>query len=127
MGRVTDDVMRNWENTPRRISVSSFYMDETEVKKLDWQEYMYWVKRIYNDDYPEVFQASLPDTLVWRDKLAYNEPYVDYYFRHPAYNEYPVVGVDWLPANDYCVWRTARVNEMRLIEEGILDMETNQI
>ncbi len=127
MGRVTDDVMRNWENTPRRISVSSFYMDETEVKNLDWQEYMYWVQRIYNDDYPEVFQASLPDTLVWRDRLAYNEPYVDYYLRHPAYRDYPVVGVSWKQATEFCAWRSDRVNEQIMIREGFYNHNPNQV
>jgi gliding motility-associated lipoprotein GldJ len=59
--------------------------------------------------------------------MAYNEPYVEYYFRHPAYNNYPVVGVSWVQASDYCVWRTDRVNEMRLVEEGILELNTDQI
>ena len=56
-----------------------------------------------------------PDTLVWRDKLRYNEPYVNNYLRHPAYKNYPVVGVSWLQATDYCKWRTDRVNEQILI------------
>jgi gliding motility-associated lipoprotein GldJ len=59
--------------------------------------------------------------------MAYNEPYVEYYFRHPAYNNYPVVGVNWLQANDYSLWRTDRVNEMILIREGILMMDPNQV
>ena len=78
-------------------------MDETEVKNLDYREYLYWISRVF-DEYPEVYQRALPDTLVWRSKLAYNEPYVEYYFRHPAYQDYPVVGVNWLQANDYCAW-----------------------
>ncbi|MGZ4082766.1 MAG: gliding motility lipoprotein GldJ, partial [Bacteroidia bacterium] len=75
--------------------------------------------------YPEVFFKALPDTLVWREKLAYNEPYVDYYLRHPAYRDYPVVGVSWLQANDFCTWRTDRVNEFILIREGLLDHVPN--
>jgi gliding motility-associated lipoprotein GldJ len=101
-------------------------MDQTEVRNVDYREYLHWIKRVFID-YPEVYRNALPDTLVWRSALAYNEPYVQYYFRHPAYNEYPVVGVNWLQANDYCVWRTDRVNEMRLIEEGILDLDPNQV
>jgi hypothetical protein len=69
---------------------------------------------------PEVLQNALPDTLVWLDPLAYNDPYVEYYLRHPAYNEYPVVGVSWNKARGYALWRTDRVNEMILIDEGIL-------
>jgi gliding motility-associated lipoprotein GldJ len=74
-----------------------------------------------------VYKKALPDTLVWRKKLAYNEPYVELYLRHPAYHQYPVVGVNWLQANDFCVWRTDRVNEMILIREGVLKLNPNQI
>jgi gliding motility-associated lipoprotein GldJ len=122
---VQQDVMFDWNNKPRTVTVSSFYMDETEVKNVDYREYLYWISRVFID-YPEVYRKALPDTLVWRRKLAYNEPMVEYYFRHPAYGEYPVVGVNWLQANDYCAWRTDRVNEMMLIEKGILLPDPNQ-
>jgi len=59
--------------------------------------------------------------------MGYNEPYVQYYFRHPSYNDYPVVGVSWLQASDYCAWRTDRVNEGILIREGILKPDPNQL
>jgi gliding motility-associated lipoprotein GldJ len=127
MGRVTDDVMGNWDNVPRRVTVSSFYMDETEISNLHWLEYLYWVKRVYGMDYPAVYEAALPDTLVWRRKLAYNEPYVDYYLRHPAYRDYPVVGVSWKQASEFCLWRTDRVNEQILIREGLYNHNPNQI
>ena len=45
---------------------------------------------------------------------------VTQYFRHPAYQDYPVVGVSWQQAVDYCDWRTDRVNERRVIEAGAL-------
>ena len=45
---------------------------------------------------------------------------VTQYFRHPAYQDYPVVGVSWQQAVDYCDWRTDRVNEKRLVESGAL-------
>lgn len=125
MGRVEQDVMFDWNNVPRRVTVSSFYMDETEVRNVDYREYLYWISRVFAQ-YPDVYKNALPDTLVWRRPLAYNEPYVQYYFRHPAYNEYPVVGVNWLQANDYCAWRTDRVNEKLLIDKGILQWDPNQ-
>lgn len=126
MGRVEQDLLYDWNNVPRRVTVSSFYMDETEITNVDYREYLHWISRVFVD-YPEVYRKALPDTLVWRRPMAYNEPYVQYYFRHPAYNDYPIVGVNWLQANDYCQWRTDRVNENILIMEGILDPDPNQI
>ena len=67
-----------------------------KYSNLDYLEYLYWLNRVYGTDYPGVYRKALPDTLVWRDKLAYNEPLVEYYFRHPAYRNYPVVGVTWV-------------------------------
>ena len=127
MGRVEEDVRYEWNNVPRRVTVASFYIDETEVRNVDYVEYLYWIKRVYGQSYPEVHTKALPDTLVWRDKLGYNEPYVTQYLRHPAYQNYPVVGVSWQQANDYCAWRTDRVNERILIDEGILKEDIEQV
>ena len=120
MGQVEDDLTFNWDNIPRRVTVPSFYMDETEVTNHYWLEYLSWLQRVYGSSYPEVVRRALPDTLVWREKLAFNEPYVDYYLRHPAYRDYPVVGISWNQANDFCKWRTDRVNEQLLIREGLI-------
>ena len=109
------------------IVVAAFYMDETEVTNVDYREYLHWTTRVFSASYPEVYKRALPDTLVWRSKLGFNEPYVELYLRHPAYNYYPVVGVNWLQATDYCAWRTDRVNEMILIREGILQTNPNQV
>lgn len=125
MGRVEQDLTYDWNNVPRRVTVSSFYMDETELRNVDYREYLYWLVRVYSE-YPAVYKKALPDTLVWRNKLAYNEPYVEYYFRHPAYNEYPLVGVSWVQASDYCLWRSDRVNEKLLIDEGYLKADPQQ-
>ena len=127
MGSIEQDVVHQWNNVPRTQSVSSFYMDETEIKNVDWREYVYWLTRVYGADYPQVAVNALPDTLAWRDELSFTKPYVENYYRHPAYSEYPVVGVSWLQATDYCVWRTDRVNEWILIREGILKVNPNQV
>lgn len=126
MGATNDNVMYEWNNIPHRVTVRSFYMDETEVSNVDYVEYLYWVNRVFGNDYPEVYRKALPDTLVWRDKLAYNEPLVELYLRHPAYQKYPVVGVSWAQANEYCLWRTDRVNENILVRQGILNWDPDQ-
>jgi sulfatase modifying factor 1 len=126
MGVTEQDVMYEYNNIPRRVTVSSFYMDETEVANIDYREYLYWLFRTFGESYPEVHNKALPDTLVWREELAFNEPFVTDYFRHPSYDEYPVVGVNWKQANEYCKWRTDRVNEMVLIEKKILAPNAEQ-
>ena len=125
MGRSEQDVMYDWNNRPTRVTVSSFYMDQTEVTNFHWLEYLYWISRAY-ETYPMVYKNALPDTLCWRTPLAFMEKYVDYYLRHPAYRDYPVVGVSWLQANDFCKWRTDRVNEYILVREGILAWNVDQ-
>jgi gliding motility-associated lipoprotein GldJ len=121
MGSVDDDLLTLENNNTRRtVSVSSFYMDETELENVSYREYIYWITRAYFNDYPELVVAAKPDSTVWRSALSYNEPFVKYYFNAAAYDHYPVVGVNWYQAQDYCKWRTNRVNEQILIENNVL-------
>lgn len=127
MGRTEEDLTYEDNNTPKRVTVSSFFMDETEVANIHYREYLYWLSRVYSSDYPEIYAKALPDTQSWRNAMQYNEPLVEYYFRHAAYNNYPVVGVSWNQANDYCKWRSHRVNERILIEKGYLKKNPFQV
>lgn len=54
-----------------------------------------------------------PDTLAWIHDFTYsfNEPMTENYFWHPAYDDYPVVGVTWKQATAFCIWRTQLLNE----------------
>lgn len=126
MGVTEEDVTHEWNNVARRVTVSSFYMDETEIANINYREYMFWLDRVFGETYPEVPRRALPDTLVWREELAYNEPLVETYLRHPAFDDYPVVGVSWNQAVDYCKWRTDRVNESILVKKGILNVNPDQ-
>lgn len=126
MGGTQENVYYEWNNNPRQVTVSSFYMDQTEVSNLDYLEYLHWLSRIYGEDYPMMLKNALPDTLVWRSSMSYNEPMVEVYLRHPAYRDYPVVGVSWIQANDYALWRSDRVNEKILITAGILNFDLEQ-
>jgi gliding motility-associated lipoprotein GldJ len=123
MGKVQDDVMRDWNNTPTQQHVQSFYMDETEVTNFMYLEYLEWVKKVFpptEDNYRNIYEGVSPDTLVWRNRLGYNETMTKNYLRHPAYAHYPVVGVNWIQAVEFSKWRTDRVNEAILEKNGYL-------
>ena len=123
MGKVQDDVMHDWNNTPNQQHVMSFYMDETEVTNKMYMEYLDWVKNVFSPDeenYKNIYVGACPDTLVWRNRLGYTETMTNNYLRHPAYANYPVVGVNWIQAVEFAKWRTQRVNENTLEKEGYL-------
>jgi len=123
MGKVQDDPMHDWNNTPNQQHVQSFYLDETEVTNKMYMEYLDWLKRVFppeEENYRNIYEGASPDTLVWRNRLGYNETMTNNYLRHPAYSEYPVVGVNWIQATEFSKWRTDRVNEGVLEREGYL-------
>ena len=109
-------------NESRQITVSSFYMDKYEVTNLNWNEYLHWLEIVYGDIAPELVDKARPDHTVWREDMAYNDPYEDNYFEHPVFSFYPIVGVSWDQAMAYCQWRTDRVNEMALINCGAMEI-----
>ncbi len=121
IGEKTEFVTAPRNNQRRRITASSFYMDQYEIRNLDWREYTHWMNLVFGYAAPELVKRAEPDKSTWNEPLAYNEPYIEFYFTHPAYDQYPVVGVTWEQAMDYCTWRTDRVNENALIRAGIIE------
>jgi len=114
MGSFEEDLMGSRDNLERTVTVASFYMDKTEIANINWLEYLFDIRQ---DSTTEFYESALPDTTVWRRSLAFNDPYEDHYLRYPGFRFFPVVGVSWRQANDYCAWRTSVVNE-KLVEES---------
>lgn len=119
MGGGEKDVEFSLDNRERQVTVMSFYIDEMEVANIDWKEFLRTglsdSAGVRGDD----FRASMyPDTNVWRRDLAFNDPIAETYFSQPAFNMYPVVGISWHQANEYCKWRTTIVNS---------DLKKNQV
>ena len=119
-GNVKDNVMRDWNNSPTQQYVRSFFIDETEVTNEMYGEYLYWMKAVFAENFSEIYKSALPDTLVWRNPLGFNEDMVVNYLRHPAFQQHPVVGVKWQQAVNFAKWRTDRVNEQILVNEGFI-------
>ena len=118
--------MHDWNNSPNQQHVMSFYIDETEVTNIMYLEYLDWIKAVFPQDQPQykqLYEGALPDTLVWRNQLGYVEELTTNYLRHPAYAEYPVVGVNWLQAVQFMEWRTDRVNEYILEREAYVQKD----
>jgi len=79
-GRIQDDVMHDWNNMPTQQHVQSFYMDETEVTNGMYVEYLDYLKAVYppsDPRYANIYKGALPDTLVWRNRLGFNEAMID--------------------------------------------------
>ena len=130
MGKVQDDPMHDWNNTPNQQHVQSFYLDETEVTNVMYMEYLDWLKRVFppeEENYRNIYEGASPDTLVWRNRLGYNETMTNNYLRHPAYAEYPVVGVNWIQATEFSKWRTNRVNESILEQQRFLKKDSKVV
>ena len=87
------------------ISVNAFFMLDHEVTNFEYREYIHTCYLAKGDTAGAI--AALPDTSAWnRDSLTFNQPFVNHYFNHPSYYNYPVVNVSKANAKKYCIWLT---------------------
>lgn len=115
MGSFEEDIMSSRDNVERTVSVASFYMDETEIANIHWNEYLFFLAK---DSSQAALDAARPDSTVWVQKLAFNDPYVEHYLKYPGFRFFPVVGITWVQANKYAEWRTAAVNADLFAKSG---------
>jgi len=83
------------------INGDFLWMSKTELSNSQYREF---VEDNVNDF------SILPDSSLWGDKIGFSESYEKYYFRHPAYNDYPVVCISKENAIKYCSWLTGQIN-----------------
>jgi len=117
MGQADEDVPHTQTNHNKQVTIGGFYMDETEITN---NEYRQFVLVMLNDSVSvlgeEYIMTELyPDTAVWQRDFAHHmgDPMMEWYWQHPAFDEYPVVGIDWWAAKYFCVWRTKHMNDWR--------------
>ena len=188
IGQSDQDIFSTYTQRPKAISISGFFMDDTEITNNEYRQFVHWVRdsiahsilgdfieddygneRIdweYEIDYTDetlddmFYQGDMilngkremdtrqlnyayewvdwqkaasrenysrtsliqkeeiniyPDTLAWiRDfTYSYNEPFARNYFWHPAFDDYPVVGVNWKMAKAFTHWRSALWNKYK--------------
>jgi len=160
MGQADEDVPQTQINYNKQITISAFFIDETEVTNNqyrlftdvfiahtggnpnntgnttpvtldpDYEDQV--IKPILesvkdpnnpsssNLTFDEFMKRAYPDTMRWRNEYAHHmgDPMMEYYFDHPAFDDYPVVGVKWTAAQFFCQWRTFHLNRYREVEKG---------
>ncbi len=111
--------------TPGCVPVNSILLcDANEITNFNWIEYQYWTKKTFGDTSQEYKNTLIPDD-IWK-LLECHDSLIGNYLRHPAYRDYPVVGVTQQQARDFSKWRSDRVFEYQLIKDGVFDFLTLQ-
>jgi len=104
---------------------NNLFVDKTEISSLEYREYLYWLKRIFGED-GKILKNAFPNTSVY-DSLAksFNVTSVEFIFQ-PQFANYPIVGVSFEQATNFCQWRSDRVFEMILVTNKIMEWDTSQ-
>ena len=93
MGQADEDVAASQINFNKQVTIGSFFMDDSEITNNEYRQFM---ENVLKD-----FAHHMGD------------PLMVYYYSHPAFDNYPVVGIDWEAAKFFCAWRTNYLNDYR--------------
>lgn len=117
MGQADQDVAATQINFNKQITIGGFYMDDTEITNNEYRQFMEAIlqdsAQIVGED--EIMELYYPDTTVWVKDFSHHmgDPLMVYYYSHPAFDDYPVVGVSWEAAKYFSRWRTEYLNDYR--------------
>jgi formylglycine-generating enzyme required for sulfatase activity len=105
---------RNKKLPPGTVQVNdTLFADKTEVANIHWREYLY---SILSTKTESEYLEALQDTSVWNADTT-TRAFVEYYHKHPGYNNYPAVGISYEQAVEYCKWRTYVTNLGAYLDE----------
>ncbi len=95
----------------QQISVQAFYMSQTEVTNFQYRKFYQDMVSLVGKDSAEFY---IPDTASFTKDLphAFVEPMEKNYYSHPAYDNYPVIGVSWLQASGFIQWINLKMEKV---------------
>lgn len=121
MGQSDEDIELSKSSMNKQVTISEFYMDKYEVSNNKYRQFLDAVRmgelalgtpttQAQAPDF--VLEELLPDTTVWSTSFThhYGDPLMEYYFDHPAFDDYPVVGISWDQAKQFCEWKSYHMN-----------------
>lgn len=117
MGQTDENIAHSQINFNKQVTIGGFYMDDTEITNNEYRQFINHLladsAQVLGKD--RIMQDYYPDTTVWVRDFTHHlgDPMMEYYYYHPAFDEYPVVGVDWEAAKYFCKWRTEYLNAYR--------------
>jgi len=120
MGQADEDVAATQINLNKQVTIGGFYMDDTEITNNEYRQFVNIMLTdsvsVLGEEY--IMTELYPDTTVWVKDFTHHmgDPMMEYYYMHPAFDDYPVVGVDWFAARYFCEWRTKYLNAYRATE-----------
>ena len=122
MGQADEDPASTQINFNKQVTIGSFFMDDTEITNNEYRQFTNFflvengsIEGFETVDAETFRQKYYPDTTSWVKDFAHHmgDPIQDYYYWHPGYDNYPVVGVNWDAAVFFGKWRTAYLNDFR--------------
>ena len=117
MGQADEDIAATQMNFNKQVTIGGFYMDDSEITNNEYRQFIYAMMEdsisVLGEDF--VMKELYPDTTVWVRDFTHHmgDPMMIYYFAHPAFDDYPLAGVDWEAAKYFCDWRTNFLNDYR--------------
>lgn len=122
MGQADEDVAASQINSNRQITVSPFFMDAEEITNNEYRQFLYHVSELAQngDRYWDatLIASVMPNPKVWEEEFTYHyaDRMTQYYWKHAAFDNYPVVGVSWEAAEKFAEWRTINLNNGQQIK-----------
>ncbi|MBO6494191.1 MAG: SUMF1/EgtB/PvdO family nonheme iron enzyme [Roseivirga sp.] len=111
---------KHWAYIPSQAGENGFYMAKFETTVKDYRAF-------YMGTGEESADHS-PSMEIWNFKEGWDQSKIEYYYKHPGFDNYPIVGVDLSDAKAFAEWLTVEYNNQpkREFEEVIFRLPTEQ-